>query len=157
MTRLEKASHIAQIISALAVVVSIVYLAVQIKENTTAVSFDINQGLLDLQFQSDFWDKDPDHVDVLLRGLASPDSLNEVEQWQTIQRINSIVNVWWLAFLGHEKGIMDNDVWYGWDVGYRDFMCEPLAQWYWEERGFHWAPSFKDHVNQAISECAGSE
>lgn len=54
MSGLEKGSHIAQIISAFAVIVSIIYLSQQIRENTVAVSFDINQGLLDLQFQSDF-------------------------------------------------------------------------------------------------------
>jgi hypothetical protein len=59
-----------------------------------AVSFDINQGLLDLQFQSDFWDKDDDHVEIVLTGILHPDSLSTEEAWQFRTRVNSMLNVW---------------------------------------------------------------
>ena len=153
MTKLEKASHLAQIISAVAVIISIVYLAQQVRENTVAVSFDINEGLLDLQFQSDFWDKDAAHVAMAIRGTEHPDSLSEVEWWQYRQRVNSVLNVWWLAFLGHEKGIMDDDVWGGWDAGYRRFLCRPGTSRVWDEVSLNWAPSFTAHVEQARSDC----
>ncbi len=154
MSKLEKGSHLAQIVSAIAVLISILYLAEQVRENTVAVSFEINQGLLDLQFQSDFWDQEAEHVEIALVGIESPDSLSAVEMWQFRQRVNSMYNVWWLAFLGHERGIMDDEVWGGWDAGYSGVVCTPGGARVWEAVSSNWAPSFKAHVEQALSECS---
>jgi hypothetical protein len=86
MTRLERLSHAAQVVSAIAVLVSIVYLAEQIRSKTRAVSYESARGLKELQFQIDQWDQDSSHVAMMMRGNSDPASLSAVEWTQYARR-----------------------------------------------------------------------
>jgi hypothetical protein len=48
---------------------------------------------------------------------------------------------------------MDDDIWGGWDSGYRRVVCLPGGAKVWEDVRGNWAPSFVEHVDQAAAEC----
>ena len=152
-SRLEYASHLAQIISAVAVVVSIVYLAQQVRENTAAVGFETGQGLLELQFQQDAWEQDSAHVELMIRGDSLPTSLSPVEWVQYSRRMSLRFNVWALAHTGFRKGTLDADVWAGWDRSYAGSICGPGAQLFWEERAGWWDEEFQRLVEAHAAHC----
>lgn len=116
------------------------------------MSFNINQGLLDLQFQADAWSQDIRQVEILRRGLEKPDSLlvNEYDQFKL--QVTSMLNVWWLAYLGHERGVMDEDIWYGWNVAYKSNLCTPGGRKVLKDTPY-FAPSFQAHLDQVLADC----
>jgi hypothetical protein len=153
MSGLERGSHIAQIVSAVAVVVSIIYLAQQIQENTAAVSFETNRGLLELQFQQDAWDQDPVLVELMQRGDTLPESLSSVEWEQYSRRWALRYNVWWLAYSGFSKGTLDPDLWAAWNASYAGSTCLPGAKRVWEYRRHWWSTPFQRMVEEDGASC----
>ena len=153
MSRLERIALFAEIISAVAVVISIVYLAQQIRENTAAVKFDTSQGLLELQFEQDAWDQDLTHVALLQRGTADPESLSDAE-WASLSRRYALkYNVWALAYIGYRKGTLDLDDWEGWNRSYAGTICKAGYQRFWEERKHWWTDNFQRIVEGHAAAC----
>ena len=153
MSRLERASHVAEIVSAVAVIISIIYLAQQIRENTAAVKFETSQGLLELQFQQDAWDLDLIHVGLKLRGSSDPDSLTATEWAQLSRRYALQYNVWALAFIGYRKGTLDLDDWEGWNRSYAGSICSAGYRRFWKERKHWWTQEFQQLVEGHAAAC----
>ena len=152
MTRLERASHVAQIVSAVAVIVSIVYLAYQIRENTAAVGFETSRGLVELQFQQDEWDQDPALVELMIRGDSLPDSLSAVEWAQYSRRWALRWNVWSVAHTGFLQGTLSPEIWDGWDRSYSD-VCSLGVRRFRAEHMHWWSEPFQRLVAAHVENC----
>lgn len=153
MTRLERLSHTAQIVSAIAVVVSIIYLAGQIRSNTRAVNYEAARGLKELQFQTDQWDQDSSHVAMMMRGDTNPASLTAVEWSQYARRWANRHSVWAMAHTGLSEGTLQQNEWEGWDRSYSDGACLPGRRRFWEQRREWYSVDFQAHVDSLIARC----
>ena len=131
MSRLERLSHAAQVVSAVAVVVSIVCLAEQVRANTRAVEYEAARGLKDLQIQVDQWDQDPAHVEIMIRGDSAPESLDPIEWAQYARRWSNRHSVWSMAYSGFTQGTLGRLDWQGWDSSYRNGLCLPGRRRFW--------------------------
>jgi hypothetical protein len=154
MRSLEKGSHLAQIISAFAVVVSILYLAGQVRDNTTAVNVATSQGLLELGFQKDARFQDSAQVALLLRGDSLPEMLSPVE-WDGYSRYQvGAFNIWEHAFFSSRLGTLDPDLWSGWDRSFTGDVCKPGVQRFWNETSGWYSDSFQLHVSEKVAACS---
>ena len=153
MTRLERLSHAAQIVGAIAVVVSIVYLAEQIRSNTSAVRYEAARGLKELQFQVDQWDQDSSHVAMMMRGDSDPASLSAVEWIQYARRWANRHSVWAMAHTGSLGGTLQQTEWEGWDRSYSDGACLPGRRQFWTERREWYSAAFQSHVDSLVERC----
>jgi hypothetical protein len=153
VTRLERLSHAAQIISAIAVVVSIVYLAEQIRSNTRAVNYEAARGLKELQFQTDQWDQDSAHVAMMMRGDSDPTSLSAVEWTQYARRWANRHSVWAMAHTGLLQGTLLEDEWEGWNSSYSSDACLPGRLQFWHERRSWFSQDFQSHVDSILEQC----
>ncbi len=153
MTRLERLSHAAQVISAIAVVVSIVYLAEQVRANTRAVSYEAARGLKELQFQIDQWDRDSSHVALMMRGDSDPSALGPVEWGQYARRWSNRHSVWAMAYAGFAEGTLQRTEWHGWDRSYSSGVCLPGRVRFWEQRRDWYSAGFQSHVDSLMAHC----
>lgn len=153
MTRLERLSHAAQIVSAVAVVVSIVYLAEQIRSNTRAVTYEAARGLKELQFQTDQWDQDSSHIAMMIRGDSDPASLSAVEWTQYARRWANRTSVWAMAHTGLLQGTLLEDEWEGWNNSYSSGACLPGRLQFWNERRNWFSTDFQSHVDSILEQC----
>lgn len=153
MQKLERLSHLAQIVSAAAVVVSIVYLAEQVRANTRAVQYEAARGLKDLQIQVDQWDQDPVHVDIMIRGDSAPGDLGPVEWTQYARRWANRYSIWSMAHSGFRQGTLDPLEWEGWDRSYREGVCVPGRRRFWEQRGHWYSGGFRSRVDSLDAAC----
>ena len=153
MQRLERLSHLAQVVSAVAVVVSIAYLAEQIRANTRSVQYEAARGLKELQFQVDQWDQDPVHVEVMIRGDSAPETLDRVEWSQYARRWSNRYSIWAMAQTGFEQGTLDPAEWEGWNSSYSDEICGPGRRRFWEQRRDWYSGSFRAMVDSLDATC----
>ena len=79
MTKIEKWAHIAEIIGAAAVLISLLYVAYEIRENTIAVRTGTQRSLLTLGHDWDVWLAEPEFADVLAKGNADYSGLSPSE------------------------------------------------------------------------------
>ena len=103
---------IGELVGGVAVVVTLVYLAIQVRQNTSAI-----QATTLYQAVDPMWDaalipaQDPQFSDVLLRGLGDPRSLAPPERHQFIQWSNNILYAYENLFRLYEGGQVGDEAW----------------------------------------------
>jgi hypothetical protein len=149
----EKGSHVAQIISAVAVVISILYLAGQVRDNTTAVNVATSQGLLELVFQHEAPLQDSTQAALLLRGDSLPTGLSPVEWDQYARSYMGSFNIWEHAFYSFRRGTLEPELWSAWDRSYAVMVCRRGVQRFWLESAEWFSDAFQLHVGVELAAC----
>ena len=111
MKKLKRWSLISEIVAAIAVVLSILYLTVEVQRNTSAIRTQTFQGLLEMSNQSNSeFATDAEFADLIMRGDRNFDELTEIEQSRYESYTLNAFNIWEHAFYSHLNGTMDSRV-----------------------------------------------
>ena len=108
----EAIGAIGEIVGALAVVVTLVYLVIQIRQNTAAVATATYESTM-----TGFNDinvvvaSDPKLASLLDRGTQSPDALSAEETTQFNFLLRCYANQWWKLLKLHERGSLSERDW----------------------------------------------
>lgn len=112
----EAVQAVAELVAAFGVIISLVYLSTQIRQNTKSIRSAANQELLtSLNTILDF-SKQSAHGSDIYDALARGD-LSDLSPGQRGAARNTMVQMCRLfeqAFLQHEAGLLDDEVWSGW-------------------------------------------
>lgn len=150
MDRLQKWAHIAEITGAVAVVVSLLYVGYQVRENTAAQQSETEMNLFTLGFAWDEWWQDPEFVDIVARSSSDLNSLTEVERLRLQKYISLGLNLWAYSWKSHARGQIDDDEWRAWDNWFQSQMHTDAWLSAFEEfkPGYH--IEFQRHVESVI-------
>ena len=147
MDRLQKWAHIAEIAGAVAVVISLLYVGYQIRENTDAQLSATENNLFSLGFALDEWYLQPDFVEIVAKANSDFASLTEVERLRYERHVGMSLNVWAYALKSYTRGQIDEGEWVAWNNWFVGEMSKPAwAEVYENMRdGYH--PDFRSHVD----------
>jgi hypothetical protein len=144
-------ASIAEIISAAAVVMSLIYVSMQIRHNTAAVQADTFKevaaewGGLQMAII-----ENSDFADILVKAEAG-DSLTPSESYRLSTWVFYMFTNWEQAFLGHERGLLGEEEWLGWDRYYKWLVSQEHFSSAWQSNPVEgYAPSFIQYVNQHL-------
>ena len=137
-----------EIIGAFAVVISLVYLATQIKtqnrEARVASVHEISEafrlGITSFQ--------DAQRADVYVNALTNFDLLSDSERLQFISMVQGLLRVWEEAFFQFAEDRLDNRVWEPMVAQYSDWMSSKGFQRVWEIRKHTYNPDFRTFVDE---------
>ena len=137
-----------EITGAFAVVISLVYLATQIKtQNREAriasvheISEAFRMGITSFQ--------DAQRASVYTKALKLFDDLNDSEKLQFISMVQGLLRVWEEAFFQFQEDRLDNRVWDSMVAQYSDWMSSRGFQRVWEIRKHTYNPDFQKYVNE---------
>ena len=154
---------IGEILGAAAVVVSLVYLAIQIriqnKESRLAATHEISVGFR--ESLSSFLDSDL--VDIFLKANRDIDSLSENERLRLLIGMQRIYRLWEEAYHQHAAGRLDPRVWNAMVSLYSSYLSAPGFSVFWELRKQHYDAEFRAFVDDlprsswSLHENQGSE
>lgn len=124
--RLSTWASAAEIVSAIAVVISLIYVGFQVSQNTAAVQAttykEITATYGELQLVII---ENEQFAGILVRAEEraplTPTEMYRLETWMWFHMGN-----WEQAYLANEQGILDSDVWLGWDRYYKWWMSKPF-------------------------------
>ena len=148
MEKLQRWSLIAEIVGGIAVVLSIVYLAVEVQRNTNAIQSQTQQGLLELVAEDNMVvATNAELADLYVRAQKNLAGLTEVERERYKRLVSHAFNIWEQAFLTYTNGTMEEQTWLGWNRGYRFLVCNESSNQIWKEieEGY---PEFSVHINE---------
>ena len=138
MMDLQDWGAIGEVVAAVAVVVSIVYLAAQIRSNTRATkasaSFDATHSWATLNEQANLWDKD--FLKALLRSMSKDstwEEFDEVTRMQISLAHRALFQKLEGQYYLHVYGYLEEDVWAkrsSWAAG---LISLPFYSVWWEE------------------------
>ena len=147
--KLSEWAHIAEITSAIAVVISLIYIGLEVNQNTAAVTANTRQSMIDYgREQSEILVTNETLSNLVDKGESNPATLTPLEQSQFYEFTIWRFAMWESSFLNHEKGLLDDDSWIAWDAYYRFIMIgKPGYAQFWSDTRATWHPLFMDHVD----------
>lgn len=150
---------VSSVIGSIAVCLTVVYLAIQIKASTKATYAQSYQSAV-----AAFGDmaaivgETKEKARIYATGMADPDALDDDEYIQFAYLGISLFRKYENAFFQYESGMIDDKFW----DGHRDnllwFYHRPGTQRWWAERRLGFSKSFREYLEStAATDVAGQE
>jgi hypothetical protein len=144
---LEAVNVVAQLIAATGVIVSLFYLAAQIRQNTRsmrAVVVDsLAHSLVDLlgpQAQN------PESLGAFSAVTENWDAATEEDRARTLPFIFATFKVFENAWFQQRQGTLDRQQWEGWDAYIRIYFHRPGVKTWWSMRRAAFAAGFRNYL-----------
>ena len=130
----EAISAIGQLIGALAVIITIIYLAIQMKQNTAAVATSTYESTM-----TGFNDinvivaSTPELASIINRGCMNTDKLTETENVQFNFILRCYTNQWWKLYKLYDRGSLGKSEWSIFAKEAAQFLEQPGCKPFCEE------------------------
>ncbi len=146
-------ASIAEIVASLAVIVSLLFVAFSINQNTAAIEaaekssfLESWRNLTQLPFYTD-----ADLAAIQLK-VHSGESLSPLEGKRWENYLRAVFDTWWQLHNSHQDGLISDQSW-------DDMNGAILTLWelermgeFWDERGKHWAGTpFGEHITNEVA------
>jgi hypothetical protein len=138
---------IGEIVGAIGVLISLFYLAMQIRRNTHAISSNTHQSII--QQQTDVFSltlSNPELDDLMYRGELNPDSLTDIEIRKFERLCFMHINLWESIYLNYKKGLMEEKLFQAWDEGARVLFDHSGYRSFWRNNHMAYQSEFRNHV-----------
>jgi hypothetical protein len=146
---LEDLGNIGEFVAAVGVIISLIYLAVQIHQNTRSVrSASIQQVLQGIAELNQFLGSAPEVTDLWWRGTRDPASLSEEEWPRFIHIASAYIRRMELMFLNHRQGFVPTQVWEAQANNLRRWFSTPGIERWLSELGASVNADFRSYVDR---------
>ncbi|MCP5184673.1 MAG: hypothetical protein H6993_11970 [Pseudomonadales bacterium] len=149
---LQDYASVAEVIGAVAVVISLVYVALSIRQNTDAIQVSNHQALVAMDMEKNSWLRESEFAEIYVIAREEPEKLSKVQMQQYSTFVADTMNAWEFAYITYSNGAMDETIWHGWDGFYRSELSSDLFRRFWLDRGEGFSPKFKAYVDSIVRE-----
>jgi hypothetical protein len=150
---LQELSSIASIVSAFAIVLSVIYAAVQIRHNTRAVTASAFQQVVDSFAEISFEiARDRSTADLFVRASRNYRSLDEVERAQFSLMLLSFLRRAENVLFQSTTHVLTNEHWSGIRTSIKAILSPPGARACWAEIQDRLNPQFRSYVETLLAE-----
>ncbi len=153
----EIAASVAEIIGAVAVLVSLIYVANEIRQNTVASRASMHQQYIDTQTNVNrAMSDDPEIAALVARANRDYESLSDEELVRLQFIMFNHFNQWHLAFTTQRNSMLESEMFRTIVRGYTGYMQSSVAfQKMWEACGYAYDRAFQEHVASVIADSGG--
>jgi len=140
-------ANIGQVIGAIAVVVSLIYVALQIRQNTAAIRSATAQSVHEhfanwyQQFATD-----ESLSEVAVKGLKDYGALSETQKARFVSIFMAFLSYGQNAFLKWRQGLLSQSLWIGWEQVLMNLLGASGGKSLWKERAYLFGEEFRRHV-----------
>jgi hypothetical protein len=154
---LEDLGNIGEFVAAIGVIVSLIYLAVQIRQNTQQIKQSI-RSVRASTFHTTLSSaagfivpiaQDPDLADIYRRGLRG-ESLNETEWIRFRFVISNLFGTYEHLYYQHRAGLAEPELWESRAANMAWYLAQPGWRAYWDEAGRLFGQGFRDYVAKQL-------
>jgi hypothetical protein len=149
---LEDLGNIGELVAAIGVIASLIYLAVQIRQNTQTVRASTVQAISDSAQGRLLALQNIENARVWRVGRSEPSELNEDEQTLYIFMIHSTVRGYENLYYQHRSGLLDAPQWEGYAKTIKALVKNPGFEYFWQHRRGHFSPEFESFIEESLSD-----
>ncbi len=150
--KLSDCASIAEVVGAIAIVISLIYVGIQVSDSTRAVrSATANATSTAISVWYSDIGTNPQASEVFLRGIGNPESLTAAETVQFIFLMHGLFFQYQGAYYLGEEGTLDTELQRSLVYTLLGVREQPGFLMYWEQRGSLFQPSFKAFVDHLIA------
>ena len=155
---LEQASYLAEIIGVIAVVISLIYLGLQVKQNTRSMRIqtvhDLSNQFKEAQASIAY---DKDMADIYHRGVFNYDQLDPLEQLRFSMLVTSVTRVLDELLFQRAEGAIDESMWQGFITIVEDVFRYPGYHSVYKIRRKQHSREFQQHVDKLIENYSSKD
>jgi hypothetical protein len=152
---LQDIASIAEIAGAVAVVISLIYVGLQVRQNTAAVQSATAQAVHDNYAA---WyinlSNDPSLNDLVIKGLRDYSVLDQTEKARFIDTFMAFSSYCQNAFYQWKQGALSPQLWLGWESLIMNLVGTPGGKDFWKERGYTFGSEYRDYIADVIMKKA---
>ena len=148
---LDQIANIAEISAAVLVIVSLIYVGAQIKQNTKATVISTSQAFVDT-FRTTVSEvsRGREFTDIFWRGLSGLSNLHGSETAAFGAWSISTFRTWESFYYQWQEGVFDDRLWAGYKIQFCDLFGYPGIQEFWSIRRHQFNEEFREFVDQQI-------
>ena len=153
MAQLESLANLGEIIGAIAVVVSLIYLAVQVRQNTQAQRTENFSRALDrvAAMQANL-SQDSESAVSFAKGVEDPMALTPRERIQFTWSMYELFGAFEFMFLASNTDAIPKQVWQRWSSAVAWWLTFPGVQIWWSARPIPFTTSFTAYVEALLKD-----
>jgi hypothetical protein len=157
MTR-EQRREFFEFVGLLAVVGSLLFLALEIRQNTAVVSGQSINEIYDAIREIDLISfADPELTRITMTTVDDVDDLTESDRQQYEMYLILMIEVWERAITRENEGLIDSDTVSGWHVYYDEFVARHVTPEIWARIRWNWKdPELHERVGRALTGVVAS-
>jgi hypothetical protein len=146
---LNELGNLGEFISGLAVVVTLVYLALQIRHNTRAVRSSMHQNMIEstLRIAESVSDTD-DLGRIVLHADEDYDELTDIERIRFDAYAERVFNNFESVFYSYRNSMIEEDLWESWEASYLTDISRASMRRYWHEERPQHLRDFMDFIEK---------
>jgi hypothetical protein len=150
---LQDLANLGEFVSALVVLGSFVYLAIQMRQNTQAIRAENYARALDRvsAMQAEL-SSNAEYTAFLSRGLADPAKLSPVDRIRFTWLGYEMFGAFEFMFLQAKEGTLPDEVWHRWAATAEWWLTWPGMRAWWAGRPAPFTASFSEFVDRCIRE-----
>ena len=146
-------ANIGEFVGAVAVVVSLIYLAVQVRQNTISQQTENYTRALDrISAQQSQLERDGKFAMMLSRGVRDAKSITPEERVQFTWAFYEIFGAFEFMFHAAKNNAIPEEVWNRWELTIDFWLSFPGVVTWWEVRPAPFTDSFTAFVDSAITD-----
>jgi hypothetical protein len=140
---LQDLGSIGEFLGALGVIISLIYLAVQIRQNTRSLRASTQQAVLDTQSNFSMLLLHNDNVARVFRvGIEDLGELSDDERIQLDTLLITAFRIFQNLYLQHESSMIEEELWDGYRRNMLWYMRRPGVLDWWKSRKGLYSPAF---------------
>jgi hypothetical protein len=133
---LQDLANLGEVIGAIAVIASLIYLAFEIRQNTRAMHQAATQDIIrSLNEQTRCLVESPDLAALMFRASQRPEELTGEERYRFQMLVAYLFSNFELAVEYYQEGLLGDDMIEGYAQGLRPLFENPLVVEWWEAEG----------------------
>ena len=149
---LEQSAYLAEIVGVFAIVVSLVYLSLQVRQNTRTTRLETVQTISsEFNNFNDMLASSGELADIYHRGVFDFQSLNTTEQVRFSLLLMRVFRTWYEQYFHWRKGALDAEFWHSRNVQLADAFQYPGWQWVWSARRHQYAKGFQEFIDNLVT------
>ena len=147
-----------ELISAGAILVGLIFVGFELRQNTVVAQSETMQGLLELSNQGLYEiATNPEFAEVVVKAHKNVDDLTDGEYLRYSSHIWANLNIWEHLFYSYRNGTMDETLWDSWDKSMYDLICEQASKRVWDELKPAFGIEFGAHLEGiSTDDCASA-
>jgi hypothetical protein len=147
MTTLESLANLGEIIGAITVVVSLIYLAVQVRQNTQAQQTENFSRALDrvAAIQASL-SQDPETSVIFSKGVSDPSKLTSRERMQFTWTMYELFGAFEFMFLASKTNAIPEEIWQRWSSAVAWWLSYSGVRVWWTARPIPFSQSFTAYI-----------
>jgi hypothetical protein len=147
-----------EFIGSIAVVATLVYLAVQLRQTRYSIQSSSLQNALGYMNQANFLVAgNGEFSEIATTGWFDPDSLNQAQFLRFGAYLTGIFHVFQHLYLDSQKGLVDEKVWLGEQQAMLGILATSGARKWWTEFPIPYTDDFRGYVDSILDSATESE